>query len=216
MTDWRPFPDFEDYYEISNTGIVRSLDRETPNTLTGGTSLVKGRELVGRINRGGYRQVTLSVKQKNTTRTIHRAVAKAFIPNPDSKPLVLHGPNGKLDNSVGNLRWGTNSDNMYDKRRDGTDHMLNKTHCPKDHPYDEKNTVYRGSNRSCRICNKEKSKRAYWRAREKKLALGYKPNPIFPCPECGKFSKGSWERDGSRGGTCKSHGSWTTTDDSAR
>ena len=160
--EWRPVQGFEGYYEVSNTGRARSCDRETPNSLTGGVSLVPGRVLVGRLNRGGYRQFTLSVAQKNTTRKLHRMVAQAFLPNPDDLPLVLHGPAGKGDNSVLNLRWGTNSDNMRDRRRDGTDHELNKTHCPRGHPYSDDNTRREGSSRRCRTCLRERE-RVRWR-----------------------------------------------------
>lgn len=163
---WKPVSGFEEYYEVSNLGRVRSKTRVTPNSLTGGTSQVKGKILKGRINRGGYRQFTLSVAQRNTTRTAHRMVAVAHIPNPDDLPIVLHGPNGKLDNSVSNLRWGTNSDNMLDKRRDGTDHMLNRTHCSKDHEYTRENTRFESGSRRCIKCRRESSKRRYWKLKE--------------------------------------------------
>lgn len=59
----------------------------------------------------GHYQVGLGRKIK---RKVHRLVAEAFIPNPEGHPLVLHGSSGKEDNSVGNLRWGTSSDNLRD------------------------------------------------------------------------------------------------------
>ena len=164
---WKGAYGFEDYYEISNRGRLRSKDRITPNTLTGGTSTVPGRILKGRVNKAGYRQFTLSVGQKNTTRTAHRLVAIAHIPNPEGLPLVLHGPAGRLDNSVQNLRWGTNSDNMLDKRRDGTDHMLNRTHCPQNHEYTPENTRLDAGSRRCITCSRERSKRAYWKRKLK-------------------------------------------------
>lgn len=160
---WKSVRGFEGYYEVSNHGRVRSLDRIVPNHLTGGESVIKGQVLKGRLNRGGYRQVTLCVAQKNTTRTIHRLVAQAHIPNPEGLPLVLHGILGKEDNSVANLRWGTNSDNMYDKRRDGTDHELNKTHCPQGHEYTEENTRYDSGKRKCRECIRIRSRERYWK-----------------------------------------------------
>lgn len=189
---WRAVRGFEDYYEVSDQGRVRSRDRKTPNSLTGGENLVKGVVLKGRVNRGGYLQFTLSVAQKNTTRTAHRLVAQAFIPNPKGLPLVLHGTNGKEDNSVQNLRWGTARDNMRDKRRDGTNYHANKTHCPQKHQYSAENTTLEAGSRKCKKCASERSKKRYWEKRDKELTerrrLGLPDRlPVPKCDKCGKF-----------------------------
>lgn len=165
--EWRPVLGWEELYEVSSEGRVRSLDRLKPNPLTGGMSVIRGRVLRGRVNRGGYRQVTLSGNSRMTTRTVHRMVAQSFIPNPKGHRLVLHGPSGSLDNTVTNLRWGSNSDNMRDKRRDGTDHGLNKTHCPQRHEYTEENTsMEQDGSRKCRECVRKRARERYWRLKE--------------------------------------------------
>lgn len=45
-----------------------------------------------------------------------------------------------------------------------------KTHCPKDHPYDEANTVIENGKRVCRTCKLEKLRRLRQKRREKKAA----------------------------------------------
>jgi hypothetical protein len=62
--------------------------------------------------RGEYKSVSLMKDGKPKTFTIHSLVARAFIPNPENKPILDH-IHGKLDNSVSNLRWATHSENSY-------------------------------------------------------------------------------------------------------
>ena len=61
-----------------------------------------------------------------------------------------------LAHLVDNLRWDTRSANVLDQVRHGTHVQARKTHCPRNHPYDEQNT-YRNNQgrRECRACHRE-------------------------------------------------------------
>lgn len=54
-------------------------------------------------------------------RSVHQLVALAFLGPCPAGQYVLHGPGGKLDNSLDNLSYGTPADNNgRDRLRDGT------------------------------------------------------------------------------------------------
>lgn len=101
---WKPVVEWEDAYEASNLGKIRSINRYV---LSGGgrMALKQGRILKPSVSNVGYCLVYLSCKSKVTTRSIHRLVAKSFIPNPDNLPCINHKNGIKTDNRVENLEW---------------------------------------------------------------------------------------------------------------
>ena len=86
--EFRPIDGFEGY-KVSNFGNVMGKK----NTI-----------LKPYCNTDLYHQLTL-YKDKKYTKTIHRLVALAFIPNPDNLPTVDHIDRNKSNNNVNNLRW---------------------------------------------------------------------------------------------------------------
>ena len=62
--------------------------------------------------KNGYKQVRFSVDNKTYTKSVHRLVAEAFIPNPYDKSVVHHINEDKTDNRVENLMWVTNKENL--------------------------------------------------------------------------------------------------------
>tara|TARA_R110000787_G_scaffold167889_2_gene280862 strand:+ start:7734 stop:8264 length:531 start_codon:yes stop_codon:yes gene_type:complete len=59
-----------------------------------------------------YAYVTPSKNNKAKRVNIHRAVAIAFIPNPENKETVNHINGIKHDNRVNNLEWSTRGENQ--------------------------------------------------------------------------------------------------------
>lgn len=114
IEEWRPVIGFEEGYEVSNLGRVRSFDRVRPLRSRSGNMTVKrfkGRILYQGLNNKGYVMAYLCLNSERKACTVHRLVAKAFIPNPEGLPEVNHKDGNKENNSVGNLEWSSVSDN---------------------------------------------------------------------------------------------------------
>ena len=101
--EWRDIKGYEGKYMVSNTGKVKSLKYNH----TGKEGILEGLD-----NGKGYLQVELYKDGKGKKYQIHRLVAQAFIPNPDSLPEVNHISEDKLDNRVENLEWCTTQYNV--------------------------------------------------------------------------------------------------------
>jgi hypothetical protein len=115
---WKPIEKYKGFYEISCLGRVRSLDRQvskinksSKGKIFNQIQKVKGRLLVKTVNRCGYERIRTQVNSKRVQFSIHREVAKAFIPNPTNKPCVNHKDGNKVNNSLSNLEWCTYSEN---------------------------------------------------------------------------------------------------------
>ena len=123
---WRPVAGYEGWYEVSSKGRVRSLDRIGKGQGSQ-ARFYKGRILAQRKNQKGYLFVELWKNAERSRPQVAHIVARAFIGERPEGLLVLHGPNGKLDNSVLNLSYGTHKENNLDRLRDGT-MPLGETH----------------------------------------------------------------------------------------
>jgi hypothetical protein len=96
---WKPAVGYEDRYEVSDDGKVKSLVRN-------------GNLLKPAKNFHGYEQVVLYQDGKPKTTLLHRVVAFAHIPNPDNLPWVNHKNGIKDDNRAENLEWCDRAGNV--------------------------------------------------------------------------------------------------------
>lgn len=99
---WKTIPGYEELYEASNLGRIRSLPRATTN----------GRVLKLYCNsKNGYMYVSLSKDNVQKSRRVHRLVMAAF--NGLNDGLQVNHLNGnKADNRIDNLEYCTQSENM--------------------------------------------------------------------------------------------------------
>lgn len=105
MARWKYVEGWEGRYEVSDCGEVRSW-------YYGKRHLETPRIMKLKINKYGYLEVSLKHGTTIQSKTIHRLVAKAFIPNPNSLPQINHVDGNKLNNRFDNLQWCTSQTNM--------------------------------------------------------------------------------------------------------
>lgn len=100
--EWLPIDGYENLYQVSNYGRIKSLERIDNNN-----HLVKEKILKQKTTKYGYQQVGICKDKKQKRFQVHRLVANAFIPNPNNYPVVNHKDEVKTNNHVDNLEWCT-------------------------------------------------------------------------------------------------------------
>ena len=110
---WKPLiykgVDYTGHYEVSNLARVKSLERIVKH---GDISRhVPEKILKNILMLNGYHMIGVSLRGVGVKLGVARAVATAFIPNPDNKPQVNHIDANKLNNLPSNLEWCTAKEN---------------------------------------------------------------------------------------------------------
>ena len=166
MTErWLPVVGYEGYYEVSDQGRVRSLDRLIP--WRGGTAVRWGRILnpTQLPEPDGHMQVSLSVDGRRRKAYVHRLVLEAFVGTCPEGMEGCHFPDSDpTNNRLKNLRWDTRSGNKLDRVRQGTDHNTRKTHCPRGHLLVEPNLVMsslKHGRRDCLSCRRGRQRQGH-------------------------------------------------------
>lgn len=125
METWKAISGWEGWYEVSDQGRVRSLDRIS---IAGGfPATYKGKILATPPGKNGYQTVCLTSPGRRQYRNVHRLVAEAFIgPCPEGLE-VCHQNGVRGDNRAVNLRYDTRSGNAKDRVAHGTASTGEKT-----------------------------------------------------------------------------------------
>lgn len=147
---WRPIPTWERYYLASDQGAIWSVRL--------------GRPLKQAIKKAsGRHQVTLMVSPRREDCLVADLVCQTFNgPRPDGLNC-LHIDGDVNNNRPTNLRWGTQSDNIFDEVTHNTHRNSRKTHCPREHPYVDGNIIYNdlangSTSRNCKSCRYARSR----------------------------------------------------------
>ena len=109
---WKDIKGYEGFYQVSNLGRVRGLDRVVNHGSHNTTRKIKGRIIKAGNNGTGYLFSPLQKDGKVKQVCVHRLVAQAFIPNPKNKPQVNHKDKVRDNNKSSNLEWCTVRENI--------------------------------------------------------------------------------------------------------
>lgn len=107
MEQWKDVTGYEGLYQVSDLGRVKRVNGRR-SILTNVFDSSKG-----------YFVVCLSKDGITKVAKVHRLVGAAWLGSCPDGCETLHGSAGKRDNSVGNLSYGSRSQNQLDRRRDG-------------------------------------------------------------------------------------------------
>lgn len=108
---WYDIFGFDGLYSVSNFSRVKSLKKRVKRK--DGIMIFLGERLVGvHKTKDGYLMARISKDNKASNILIHRAIAMAVIPNPNSLPEVNHKDGVKTNNLPLNLEWVSHKNNM--------------------------------------------------------------------------------------------------------
>ena len=107
---WEDVEGYEGYYQISNFGRIKSVDRKIKKR-NRAVVFFKGKIIKQTISKFGYYRCTLHLIGTRKTFLTSRIVGITFIPNPNNLPQINHKDGIKKNNYVNNLEWATCSEN---------------------------------------------------------------------------------------------------------
>ena len=110
---WKDIKEYEGLYQISNLGNLICIKNNHIKPI-----IVKPKKSQR------YLRVNLWKNGEYKTFSIHRLVAKAFLPNPNNFPVVNHKDGNRLNNKANNLEWCTQSHNIKESYRLGLQNVF--------------------------------------------------------------------------------------------
>jgi len=118
MENWKAIPGYDGYYEASDLGRIRSIERVVAHGRHG-TCKQKEKILKPALDGHRYFRVALSMGDAFRTYTVHRLIALTFLGERPEGNQINHKSGIKSDNSVSNLEYCTQSENALHSYRIG-------------------------------------------------------------------------------------------------
>ena len=149
---WRPVVGHEGYYEVSDEGRVRGVER-LARKRNGGTYAVKAKLLKLTPTSQGYVRVTLARDGVLRYARVHTLVLEAFVGPCPSGHEALHKDDIGANNALRNLRWGTSTENTFDCIGNSNHQYAKRDRCSRKHLFAGANLITRSDGgRRCRSC----------------------------------------------------------------
>ena len=105
---WKDVIGYEGLYQVSNLGNVKRV-----NSFLGvNKKYLNGYFLKPLDNGKGYLRIKLTKNNESKRIMLHRIIACSFIDNPNNKKVVNHIDFNKKNNSISNLEWCSQKENV--------------------------------------------------------------------------------------------------------
>ena len=116
--EWKDIGGYEGFYQVSNLGRIRSVDRTIE---CGGkySRTLKGQLIAQKKAGAGYPAVGLRRDGHQRTAYVHRLVLGAFCGESEQEQECNHRDGNKTNNHIENLEWVTRSENSYHAHNTG-------------------------------------------------------------------------------------------------
>lgn len=115
--EWKPISGYEGFYEVSNFGNIRSVDRYVRSG-NGSLRKIPSRP-VAQVVTHGYKVVCLSRENKQKCIRVHKIVCSEFNGAGAPNEVVNHIDGDRMNNRFDNLEWVTQKENWEHAIKNG-------------------------------------------------------------------------------------------------